>query len=258
MSTAVYWEPGLRIEHDTQVAAAAIVEALDGNGTLIKQSRRTTVRRVGEWAIKEAAARNPLQRLDLSFRPERYTKAWDLGLAMRKVGITVPAPLAVVSRQGYGLCSYRATVTAWLEGWQDVEDAARALHAAGADAEAIARFLDGIGVLYTRLSDAGFQHADLSGKNIYCKPRETGFEYALIDLDSAEARPVTPEMRFRNAVQLHDSFCDLWDDDILGPMVLAVMGVPDGDTGTLQRVVNAQKERRARIEAIWARQRTPR
>jgi len=254
MTPAVYYEPGIRIEHDPAVDPGALLDAIDQAGVVVKQSRRTAVRRVGEWAIKEAAGRHLLLRLDLSLRPGRYTKAWTLGLRMQEAGISVPAPVASVSRQRFGMCTYRATVSAWLEGWSDVEDAARSLHATGADGPEIATFLDGIAALYNRLSDAGFQHADLSGKNIYCRRGDAGLEYALIDLDSAEAVPVTPEQRFRNAVQLHDSFCDLWDGDTLAPMVLAVVGAPATDRATLARVIEAQQARRARIEAIWARQ----
>jgi len=254
MREATYYEPGLRMEHDAAVDPAALLDAIAQPGVLIKQSRRTAVRRVGEWAVKEACARNPLHRLDLTLRPARYTKAWSLGRRLQEAGVTVPAPLASMSRQRFGVCTYRATVTAWLEGWSDVEDAARALHAAEASEEAIAQFLEGIASLYSRLTQAGFQHADLSGKNIYCKRVDGGFDYALIDLDSAEAVPVDPELRFRNAVQLHDSFCDLWDAPTLAPLVLTVMNAPSDDAGALQRVIAAQQARRARIEAIWAKQ----
>lgn len=254
MKTALYWEPGLRLEHDTAVDPARILEALAQPGAIVKRSRRTIVRRVGDWAIKEAKARHPLQWADLSMRAERYTKAWTVGRRLREAGITVPAPIAVVSRQRYGVCRFRATVSEWLEGWHDVEEAARRLHGADADPAAVRRFLEGIAALYTRLTSAGFRHADLSGKNIFCKAEGDGFEFALIDLDSAEAVPITPEQRFRNAVQLHDSFCDLWDDEALAPLVLPVMNASPGDWETLQRVCAGQQARRARIEAIWARQ----
>ena len=258
MMPATYWEPGLRMEHDPGIKPEALLAAIGDPGAVIKQSRRTVVRRVGEWAIKESKAGSPLHWLDLTFRAERYTKAWDLGLRLREAGITVPAPVASVSRHWHGLCTYRATITEWLEGWQDVEDAARALHAADAGPAEITRLLEGIAMLHTRLSRAGFRHADLSGKNIYCRTTAQGFEYALIDLDSAEAEPISNDMRFRNAVQLHDSFCDLWEDATLAPMALAIMDAPADDEATLARVVSGQKARRARIEAIWARQRAAR
>lgn len=235
----------------------AIRAALQEPGVVVKQSRRTAVRRVGDWCIKESSGNGWLHPLDLTLRPGRYTSGWIVGRTLHANGIPVPRPVSNASQWRGPICVYRATVTEWLEGWTDVEEAARMLAASAAEDEAIREFLGGIDTLHGKLCDARYYHADLSGKNIFCRrpPGAEHFECCLIDLDSVRrVRSVSTRLRIRNAVQLYDSFCDLWDERLLGSMVCRVMGLSRFDADTFEQVRSIQQVRRARIEAVWARQ----
>ncbi|MEK7795352.1 MAG: hypothetical protein AAB353_12525, partial [Candidatus Hydrogenedentota bacterium] len=64
----------------------------------------------------------------------------------------------------------------------------------------------------------------------------------------------TEERRLKNAVQLYDSFCDVWDDTVLGPFIEAL--APEGKDAGLwfAQTKTEQRKRRTLRLALWKQQ----
>ncbi len=147
-----------------------------------------------------------------------------------------------------------AYVCEYLDGWVDVEQYAREMLRGGASSDAIPPYLENIADAVNKLTAAGAYHSDLSGKNIFTA---SGEAISFIDLDDVRLdTPYTQSLRFRNHVQLFDSFCDVWGRDLLGPFIERML--PSGCNAELwhKRLAEAQRVRRARYEA--KKRRTPR
>lgn len=241
----------LRIRRRADVPLDAILEALKVPGELLKESHKARTRRVGPWVVKESRP-TPVERLKHALRPGRYRSGWKAALRLAERGIGAPAPVAHVETRTAGFLDGHATVLEYLDGWPNVEEFARSLVAQRANAAQIARFLENLAGAVNALAAAHACHTDLSGKNILT---QAGQAFAFIDLDGVVLdRPFSDSLRLLNHVQLYDSFCDLWDDALLGPF-LARMLPPDRDLSEWLNAVRArQSVRRSRTEAIWRRQ----
>lgn len=217
----------------------ATLRALEGPFETLKTSRKAHVRRAGPWVIKEApgpegsAVRYALSGL-------RARRAWRSALRLSERDVPIPAPAAFVEWTVLGVPVRSAMISAYLEGWSNVEDHSRAIPLTEAPAA-----LDRLAAAVERLMEAGVYHADLSGKNIFTN----GVVCAFIDLDACvPGARWTGKRRMKMLVQLYDSFCDRWDDGILEPFLERLGAGPLGGIAAVRR---GQGRRRARVEAKW-------
>ena len=98
-------------------------------------------------------------------------------------------------------------------------------------------------------------HADLSGKNIYTAD---GKNFYFIDLEAVQFNvEYDAKKRMKNHVQLYDSFCDALSDLLLVPFLGALMHESLDLRVWMPEVRKAQKERRAQVEASWAKHGQP-
>jgi len=241
----------LRVERRDEIPLEAVLRALDDPGTLIKRARKACTRRSGPWIVKEGR-RTPVEAFKHAIRPGYYRRGWRVAQRLAERGVGAPAPVAYVEERRLGAVVWHATLMECLDGWVNVEVEARRIAAEGADPNRVAGFLSAIAAAVNALVAAGVRHTDLSGKNILTR---SGGEFAFIDLDAAHLDgPYTDRLRLLNHVQLYDSFCDLWDDGVLGPF-LGQMAPPGRDPASwLDAVRRGQARRRARTEAVWRRQ----
>ncbi|MDX9973834.1 MAG: lipopolysaccharide kinase InaA family protein [FCB group bacterium] len=241
----------LRIERRSDAALDAILGALKSPGEVLKQSHKSTARRVGDWVIKESR-RNLSEYIKHVFHPSRYRAGWLAARYLEERGIGVPEAVAYVERRCLGLMTGNAVVMEFLSGYVNVEEYARRLVAAGANAARVEAFLEGLAKAVGALDAAGAYHSDLSGKNIFTR---TGAEFRFIDLDGVVlGRKQTEAMRLLNHVQLYDSFCDLWDDSVLDPFLAPLIPADRDIEAWMETVRAGQAARRARTEAVWLRQ----
>jgi serine/threonine-protein kinase RIO1 len=230
-----------------------IFAAAASPGEVLKQSSKTRTRRVGEWVVKESRFNCGRGLLKHTFRRERYRRAWRAALFLHAHGISVPAPVALIERSAGPVVLGNVFITEYLDGHHNVEDYARGL--LGARQGDVDVFLAGIAEAVNALCASGAYHADLSGKNIYTKD---GSRFWFIDLDEVVLnRPYTDKQRLENHAQLYDSFCDIWDSDVLEPFIVRMLPACYDAQAWLSRVRRAQKQRRDRQIAIWRRQGKP-
>jgi hypothetical protein len=163
-------------------------------------------------------------------------------------GVRVPAPMAWAERRRGGVIRETALVMEFLEGWVSVEEHARLLIAMGAGQGEVVAFLRRIAHAVNALEQARVYHADLSGKNILTLD---GYEIAFIDLEGIHPGRYTRRRRLKNHIQLYDSFCDYWGEDLLAPMIARMTPESLCRDRWLKEVQAGQAARRSRIEAIW-------
>lgn len=217
----------------------AALRALEGPFEVLKTSRKAQVRRAGAWVVKEAPGpQGSTFRYVLS--AYRARRAWRTALRLTEAGVPIPAPAAFAEWTYLGLPVRSALISAYLDGWVNVEDHSRAIPIAEAPAA-----LDRLAAAVERLIAAGVYHGDLSGKNIFTDGRACAF----IDFDAcAPGAHWTAKRRMKMLVQLYDSFCDRWDDGILEPFLDRLGAGPLGGIAAVRR---DQGIRRARVEAKW-------
>ncbi len=233
---------GLHVYHlhpDLSVDQARKILAQPGD--TIKRSRKSVVRRVGPWLIKESR-RNLTGLLKHTFRRSRYRGAWEASLHLSRQGIDVPEPIAFIETRFSGVILGNTFITRYLEWHRNVEQFLLALVQRGGGKDTIALFLERLADAVNRLRAAGAYHADLSGKNIFTRD---GVRFYFIDLDGVVLNAeYTEERCMKNMVQLYDSFCDLLNDAMLVPFIGRMLG-PDHDLRLwMPRIRKAQQERR--------------
>lgn len=234
------------------IDAGIVAEVLRENGEILKVSKKSVTRHVGDWVIKESRSEHGLGVVKHTVARSRYRAGWRAAQHLAARGVPIPAPIAFIEWRIAGIIIRNAFICEYLRGAFNVEHHAKALHEAGAPPQEIAVFLARIADAVNSLNASGAYHADLSGKNVFTKGGE---EFFFIDLDGVQVGATyTEARRFKNHVQLYDSFCDIFGEDLLGPFLARML--PDGQDARewTAQVRAGQRERRAIIEAKWRKQ----
>lgn len=238
----------LRIERFPDVALDDVLQVLRFEGPVLKASAKSVTRRVGGWVVKESR-RTFREMVKHTAQPKRYRQGWRAACHLHDAGIAVPQPRAYVESRLGPFMVANALIMDYLEGAMNVEDFARSLVRRQATEADIAAYLGALASAVNGLEAAGAYHTDLSGKNIFTRD---GTVFYFIDLDGVVLGQSHDDVRrFKNHVQLYDSFCDLWDGALLDPFLTAMRPAPSSAADWCDRVRAEQARRRARIEAIW-------
>lgn len=217
-------------------------------GEVLKTSEKSRVRRLGHWVIKET--RHGLASGLVGHGRSRSRAPWIALHYLRQHGVRVPEPLAYVEYGRLGMVKAGAQIFQYLSFSYDVETYLSMRIREGVDGEAIAAFLAELARAVNKLGESGAWHADLSGKNIMTRD---GAQFYFVDLEAVEIGCVyDDEKRLKNHIQLYDSFCDALSDALLVPFIEAMLPNNLDLRVWMPRVRQAQRERRARIEARWA------
>ncbi|MBI4559079.1 MAG: hypothetical protein HY706_15960 [Candidatus Hydrogenedentes bacterium] len=243
---------GYTIFRHADIALERVLDRLGSRGQILKSSVRSETRRVENWVIKIGRGGGILGLVKRTLVRVRCRRGWHAANFLHARGIGVPQPYAYVEVRCLGFIVRNAFLCEYLDDCCTVEQyAARLMERAASDGE-VRAFLSGLAAAIKDLEKVGAHHSDLSGKNIFTRD---GRSFYFIDLDAMTLnRRHTDAMRMRNHVQLYDSFCDLWDDQILQPFLVQLL--PAGKDGeTWMKTVRAnQARRRARAVGIWKKQ----
>jgi hypothetical protein len=247
---AAYRTRRISIFYDASVPLELPVAIAQEPGEILKKSSKALTRRMGDWLIKES--RPTLAGVfKRTFKPDRYRRAWIAAWYLRSHDVPVPKPLAYLERRIYRVVLGDVYVSEYLWGHVSVEDYARAVIGPHPVHENALAFLTALAKAVKRIENAGAYHADLSGKNILT---QDGSQFYTIDLDAVSlGTPYSDEARLKNHVQLYDSFCDFWPDDVLIPFIASMLPDPDRVEPWMHRVWKGQRDRRRRTEEIWRR-----
>ncbi|GMU93168.1 MAG: hypothetical protein AMXMBFR4_22260 [Candidatus Hydrogenedentota bacterium] len=238
-----------RILRRENVAAGEVERALMEPGEIIKASRKSETRRVGPLVVKLTVP-SLAETLKLTALRNRYRRAWDAALYLENHDIPTPPPVATAWQSTGWLVLGSAFVSGFLEDCVDVERYADSMIQQGAGAAEIQGYLSRIAQAVNALTACGAVHTDLAGKNILTRD---GQVFYFIDLDGILLKtPYTDAHRFKNQVQLYDSFVDRWGDEHLRPFLDLMM--PNPRPGWFDAVRAAQAKRRARTVRIWSMQ----
>jgi hypothetical protein len=234
------------------LAVDRVLELMRQPGEVLKQSRKSEVRRVGAWAVKESRGRFGAGLLKHTFRRDHYRRGWLAAHHLLRHRILVPKPLAYAESGRFGLITRNILITEYLQDHVNVEQYSRQMAEEGATQRMVDRFFANLAHSINALYDSGAWHADLSGKNILTK---NGVLFYFIDLDAVHLNePYTEERRMKNHVQIYDSFCDLFRDTVLVPF-LGQLIEPHQDLRVwMPRVRQGQVDRRKRTVALWEKQ----
>ncbi len=216
--------------------------------SVLKRSKRALTLRTGPYVVKVASPANLRMALsDALFTPDPV-RAWRNGLRLARQGVCVPPLVGLVEPQAvhmpaailYGFVHRAVTVEAF------VQD-----RAAQGDIPAAACLLTKIAQGVRSLERACAYHRDLSGKNLLTLD---GRQCMFVDLGCVHFdKPYGSRRRFKNHVQLYDSFVDVLPDavlrDFLGMMLPAHVDV-DAWMGAVK---DGQQQRRRRFERRRAR-----
>lgn len=231
------------------VAAGEVARALTEPGEIIKASHKSETRRVGPLVVK-ATVPSLAATLKLTALRNRYRRAWDAALYLENHDIPAPRPIAFAWQFAGLLVLRSAFVSGYLENCVDVERYADSMIQQSAGAAEIQGYLSRIARAVNALTASGAVHTDLAGKNILTRD---GQIFYFIDLDGILLEsPYTDALRFKNLVQLYDSFVDRWGDEYLRPFLETMM--PNPRPGWFDAVRAAQAKRRARTMRIWGMQ----
>jgi len=234
-----------------EVTADNIVSALNEPGETLKESRKAVTRRVGEWVIKESP-RGFWNAIKYYLQRRKFRRLLEVAQFLQRNGVEVPPPVAYYERQHEFYAAGFAYITEYLHDYVTVEEYARRLVRENASHDAISGYLARMAEAINRLDQLNARHADLSGKNILTRD---GNQFVFVDLDAVSLyTPYDQDRRMTALVQLQDSFCDYWGDDLLEPFITALMPRPGSPPGEYAEVKNRQTDRRARIEATWAKE----
>ncbi|HOE65062.1 MAG TPA: lipopolysaccharide kinase InaA family protein [Candidatus Hydrogenedentes bacterium] len=226
----------MRIERRAEMPVRTVLDLLKTKGALLKQSKKAETTLVGPFVVKRGRGRN--------------RRAWAASWHLERAQIPVAAAYAYVEHAWLGFVTGNAFLSAALVACCTVEEHAAKLVRGKTDSNDVAEYLARIAALVNRLTESGAHHADLSGKNILTRD---GLQFWLIDLDSVVmGKPYTDRLRLKNHVQLYDSFCDLWGDDVLVPFLQAMLP-PETDVARwMEQVRKRQLQRRLRTVRAWA------
>jgi serine/threonine protein kinase len=230
------------VHHVASVDPREVVRCLDEPGVTLKNSPKSLTRRVGSWVVKEHTPRIPLK---LALLRHRYHAPWRAALRLHACGAGAPAPIAFVERRVLGVPRSTAMIMEYLEGYTTVEQHADTMARAGASGQEVLHYLAGLAEAVNRMERCGACHRDLAGKNILTLG---GNDFRFIDLDSVSLdRTYSARLRFKNHVQLYDSFCDWWDASLLDPFLL-LMAPPGHDSVAWVDRVHRGQQRRRRLQ----------
>ena len=232
----------LRLYCGSGQSPQALLQAIKGGGEIIKTSRKSETRRVGEWVVKRSRLENGLGPIKRTLARGRYRRAWVAANYLRDHGVCVPEPLAYGEWTLSRLVLGNVMVTRFLSGHVNVEVYAAGLEKQAGAQDALDGFFAGLASAVNGLSAAGAYHADLSGKNIFTKD---GNEFYFIDLDGVVLRKrYSDGLRLKNHVQLYDSFCDFCRYDMLARFIGRMLPEGSHSNAWLQAVELGQKIRR--------------
>ncbi|MCC6489911.1 MAG: hypothetical protein IT364_20650 [Candidatus Hydrogenedentes bacterium] len=242
----------LRVARRAEVPLDRILEALRAPGELLKASRKSETLRVNDWAVKRSRKAGGLGVLKHTFRRARYRQAWEAALHLERHGVPIPLAHAYIERSRMGIIFGNMMVMDYLDGCVDVEAFADGLLRAGASDAELHGYLERLAETVNLLCSSGAYHNDLAGKNILTPDGE---QFYFIDLDGIVLnRPYTEERRLQNHIQLYDSFIDRLGDGYLDPFIRQMLPRPGRLQSWMTQVKSGQAARRARTEAIWAKQ----
>ncbi len=227
-------------------------EILQANGEEIKASRKSQVRRVDQFVIKESTFAGGSGPLKHTFQRSRYRRAWFAAHHLLKHGVLVPEPVAFIEWGRLGYVSGNAMIASYLTGQCNVEKFLMALIRENAGADTIHSFLGALGAAINDFTACGARHGDLSGKNVFTSD---GRRFTFIDLDDVTLdSSFDEEHLLKNHVQLYDSFCDVLSDSIMVPFMQKILP-PEIDIRVwMPRVRTAQHIRRETVEERWSRE----
>ena len=227
-----------------------LLEHIDADGEVLKDSRKACIRRVGEYVVKNTRSRGLMSALKHLLQPARHRQGWTAALALEQRGIPAPRAVALVEVCWLGCVYANVIVSEYLDGYINIEDyLADRLESGWGPAEVDA-YLEGIARHVNDLCAAGVYHNDLAGKNILTRD---GRSFVFIDLDGIVLdRPYTEDRRFKNHVQLYDSLLDHVDHDRLVPFLHQMLPDSVPREPWIDRVVAAQRARRERTLKKWA------
>ena len=222
-------------------------------GEILKASSKSRVRRLGHWAVKEMHHGLTSRIIGRARRRSRHP--WMALNYLRIKGVSVPEPLAYIEYGRFGLVRSSAQIFQYLSFYYDVETWLSLQIREGIEGESVTAFLDGLAQAVNTLCDSGAWHADLSGKNIMT---HDGTQFYFVDLDAVQLESdYDDDKRLKNHVQLYDSFCDALSDKLLVPFIQAMLPEHLDLRAWMPKVRKAQRERRAKVEAYWAKHGPP-
>ena len=226
----------------------ALQALLAHQGEILKASSKSRVRRLGQWTVKEmhhGAASRLIGRAR-----HRSRHPWMALNYLRIKDVPVPEPLAYIEYGHLGLVKSSAQIFQYLSFCYDVETWLSLQIREGIEGESITAFLNGLAKAVNTLCASGAWHADLSGKNIMTRD---GVQFYFVDLDAVQLEgSYDDEKRLKNHVQLYDSFCDALSDTLLVPFIQAMLPEHLDLRVWMPKVRKAQRARRAKVEAHWA------
>lgn len=234
------------------VAPDRVWEIFQTPGETIKASRKSMVRRVDQFVVKESTFAGGSGPLKHTFQRSRYRRAWFAAHHLLKHGVLVPEPVAFIEWGRLGYISGNAMLASYLTGQHNVEKFLMALIRENAGADTIHSFLGGLASAINDFTACGARHGDLSGKNVFTSD---GRRFTFIDLDDVTLETGFDETHLlKNHVQLYDSFCDVLSDSIMVPFMQKLLP-PEIDIRVwMPRVRSAQQERRQAVEERWSRE----
>jgi len=207
---------------------------------------------VGSWVVKESAANPVTGAVRHTFLRNRYRRGWRAAVHLQEAGVLVPAPIAYVERYRAGVVWKNAVIVEFLGGYCNVEQFVKARLEKGAGPCSFESFFAKLAAAVNALCRAETYHSDLSGKNIFTIDGST---FYFIDLDGCVlGRAYTEDLRLRNHVQLYDSFCDWFPDEIMSRFLSKMLDPNHDIVDWMDRVRVAQARRRARTVAAWRKQ----
>jgi hypothetical protein len=246
----------MRIWRRNDVSLQAVLDILAREGQLLKQSRKTTVKRVGDAVVKASAGPILAQWMKHTLARARYRRGWHSALFLHQRGIPAPKPIAHIEWGRWGTVWRHATVLSHIDRCKDVEAYYDDRAAMKAPRSELASYLSRLANAVNAFTNTGAVPTDLAGKNILTNDGEM---FYFIDLDAVmlpESGAAYDEThRFQCHVQLYDSFVDRCDDELLKPFLKAML--PDAIApfeSWFARVKEAQAIRRARTVAAWTRE----
>jgi len=240
------------VYHPGHLPAGPLWDAYCAPGEVIKESRKSRVRRVGDYVIKESTLAGGEGPLKHTFQRNRYRRGWFAAHHLRRHGVLVPEPVAFIERGRLGLIAGNAMISSYLSGQRNVEQFMAALIRENAGADTIHVFLGGLANAINAFTACGARHGDLSGKNLFTAD---GRRFTFIDLDDVRLDDTFDEEHLlKNHVQLYDSFCDVLSDSIMVPFLQKMLPPAVDIRVWMPRVRSAQKERRETVEERWSRE----
>ena len=241
-----------RVQRRADTSLDSILDALRGPGDLIKASRKSMTRRVGNWAVKSSRVEGGLGVLKHTLLRSRYRQAWRAALHLSRHGVGVPEPIAFVEYGCVGIITGNVFVSEFLDDYADMEAHADRMEQEGASDEDVHAYLAGLADAVNRLTASGAHHTDLAGKNVLTRDGKT---FCFVDLDGIELNSgYDRQARLENHVQLYDSLCDWWGDRFLQPFIERMLPAQIALHAWMDAVRETQARRRAAIEARWRQQ----